>query len=82
MFETGRPPGEIVEELDLRQISDEGQLIVIAKQVIADNPDPAEKFKSGKESIIKFLVGQVMRETRGKANPQSAEQVLRELLRE
>ena len=82
MFETGRPPDKIVKELDLRQIGDDGQLIPIAERVINDNPEPVEKFKSGKEAIIKFLVGQVMRETRGKANPQSAEQVLRELLRE
>jgi aspartyl-tRNA(Asn)/glutamyl-tRNA(Gln) amidotransferase subunit B len=80
MFETGRPPREIVEELGLQQISDKGTLVPIAQQVIADNPGPVEQFKSGKESIIKFLVGQVMRATRGKANPQLAEQVLRELL--
>ena len=80
MFETGRPPKEIVQELGLQQISDEGELVAIAEQVIAENPDPVEKYKSGKEPIIKFLVGQVMRATRGKANPQLAEQVLKDLL--
>ncbi len=80
MFETSRPPGEIVEELGLQQISDKDQLVTIAQQVIADNPDAAEQFKQGKEKIIKFLVGQVMRATRGKANPQLAEQLLREQL--
>jgi aspartyl-tRNA(Asn)/glutamyl-tRNA(Gln) amidotransferase subunit B len=80
MFETGRPPRKIVEDLGLQQISDEDQLIAVAEQVVADNPEPVEKFKGGKESIMKFLVGQVMRATRGKANPQLAEQVLRELL--
>ena len=78
MFDTGRPPQEIVEELGLQQISDAGELVSIAQQVIAENPGPVEQFKSGKEGIINFLVGQIMRATRGKANPQLAEQVLRE----
>jgi aspartyl-tRNA(Asn)/glutamyl-tRNA(Gln) amidotransferase subunit B len=80
MFQSGRWPQEIVEELGLQQISDAGQLIPIARQVIAKNPGPVEQFKGGKETIINFLVGQVMRATRGKANPQLAEQVLREQL--
>lgn len=80
MFQSGRWPQQIVAELGLQQISDTGQLITIARQVIAENPDPVEQFKGGKETIINFLVGQVMRATRGKANPQLAEQVLREQL--
>ncbi|MCL4298224.1 MAG: Asp-tRNA(Asn)/Glu-tRNA(Gln) amidotransferase subunit GatB [Anaerolineae bacterium] len=80
MFDTGRPPLEIVEELGLRQISDAGQLVAVVQQVIADNPEPAAQFKAGKEATLKFLVGQVMKVTRGKANPQLAEQVLREQL--
>lgn len=80
MFDSGRPPAEIVETLGLQQISDEGQLSGVAQQVIADNPDAVEQFKKGKETVIKFLVGQVMRATRGKANPQLAEELLREQL--
>jgi aspartyl-tRNA(Asn)/glutamyl-tRNA(Gln) amidotransferase subunit B len=82
MFETGRSPEELVSELGLQQISDKGQLIPLAQQIIADNPDAIEQFKGGKETIINFLVGQVMRATRGKANPQLAEQVLREQLQQ
>ena len=82
MFETGRHPREIVKELGLEQISDQSQLVAIARQVIADHPEPVEQFKNGKDTIIKFLVGQVMRATRGKANPQLAEQVLREQLQD
>ena len=78
MFETGRSPQAIVEELGLQQISDEGQLVNIAQQVVADNPDAVANFKDGKEKALKFLVGQIMRATRGKANPQVAEQILRE----
>lgn len=80
IFETGRDPHGIVQELGLQQISDADQLVAIAQQVIADNPGPVEQFKNGKETIINFLVGQVMRATRGKANPKLAEQVLRESL--
>jgi aspartyl-tRNA(Asn)/glutamyl-tRNA(Gln) amidotransferase subunit B len=81
MFDTGRPPLEIVDELGLRQISDASQLVAVARQVITDNPEPVEQFKAGKEATLKFLVGQVMKATRGKANPQLAEQVLREQLK-
>ncbi len=80
MLNTGRPPQEIVEELGLRQISDTDQIAEIARQVIAANPEPVAQFKGGKETTLKFLVGQVMKATRGKANPQLAEQVLREQL--
>jgi aspartyl-tRNA(Asn)/glutamyl-tRNA(Gln) amidotransferase subunit B len=80
MFDTGRSPQEIVEELGLRQISDANQIAEVARQVITDNPEPVAQFKGGKEATLKFLVGQVMKATRGKANPQLAEQVLREQL--
>lgn len=80
MFETGRPPKAIVAELGLEQISDEGHLVGIVEQVITAHPEPAAQFKAGKETTLKFLVGQVMRATRGKANPQLAEQLLKEKL--
>lgn len=82
MFETGRSPQEIIKELGLEQISDEVALETIARQVIATNPDPVAQFKGGKEGIINFLVGQVMRATRGKANPKLAEEVLRKALQD
>jgi aspartyl-tRNA(Asn)/glutamyl-tRNA(Gln) amidotransferase subunit B len=81
MFETGRSPKEIVEELGLQQISDQGQLVAIVQQVITAHPEPVQQFKAGKEATLKFLVGQIMRATRGKADPQLAEQLLRENLR-
>jgi aspartyl-tRNA(Asn)/glutamyl-tRNA(Gln) amidotransferase subunit B len=80
MFETGRSPREIVAELGLEQISDEDQLVNIVEQIITANPEPVTQFKAGKETVLKFLVGQVMRATRGKANPQLAEQLLKEKL--
>ncbi len=78
MWETGRPPQEIVEELGLKQVSDASQLTGIVGQVIAHNPDAVARFKAGKETTIRFLIGQVMKATRGKANPQMVEQLLRE----
>lgn len=80
MFDSGRPPQKIVEELGLQQISDAGQIDPIAREVIAANPDAVAQFKAGKEGIINFLVGQVMRASRGKANPKLAEKALRDLL--
>ncbi|MEM7344068.1 MAG: Asp-tRNA(Asn)/Glu-tRNA(Gln) amidotransferase subunit GatB [Chloroflexota bacterium] len=82
MFETGKSPKNIVKDLGLQQISDSGELVEIAQQVLADNPDAVEQFKAGKETILNFLVGQIMRATRGKANPKMAEQVLREQLQD
>ena len=80
MWETGRSPQEIVEEQGLKQISDTSELTGVVAQVIAENPDAVDSFKAGKETSIRFLIGQVMRSTRGKANPQLAEQLLREQL--
>jgi aspartyl-tRNA(Asn)/glutamyl-tRNA(Gln) amidotransferase subunit B len=80
MWETGRPPREIVDELGLAQISDAGQLAGTVARVIADNADAVAQVKAGKETTLRFLVGQVMKATRGKANPKLAEQLLREQL--
>jgi aspartyl-tRNA(Asn)/glutamyl-tRNA(Gln) amidotransferase subunit B len=79
-FATGRPVGEIVDEKGLAQISDEGALGGIVDEVIAENPDPVEQFRGGKEGVIGFLVGQVMKKTGGAANPQEAQRLLRERL--
>lgn len=80
MWDTGRAPQHIVEELGLRQISDTGELVHIVARVIEDNPDAVVQFKAGKETTLRFLIGQVMKATRGKANPQLAEQLLRDQL--
>ncbi|HLV09513.1 MAG TPA: Asp-tRNA(Asn)/Glu-tRNA(Gln) amidotransferase GatCAB subunit B, partial [Halanaerobiales bacterium] len=80
MFKTGKKAETIVEEKGLKQISDQGQLEEIISRVIKENPDPVEDYKSGKEKAIGFLVGQVMKETRGKANPRLVNKLLREKL--
>lgn len=69
MLETGKDPETIVEEKGLVQISDEGAIKSVVEQVISNNPQSVADYKAGKEKAIGFLVGQVMRETKGKANP-------------
>ncbi len=71
----GRPPSEVVDERGLRQISDLGDVV---DEVIAENPRPVEQFRGGKEGVLGFLVGQVMKKTGGAANPQEAQRLLRE----
>ncbi|MFQ5578690.1 MAG: Asp-tRNA(Asn)/Glu-tRNA(Gln) amidotransferase subunit GatB, partial [Anaerolineae bacterium] len=80
MWQTGDAPDAIVERQGLRQISDAGVLDKIVAQVIAGNPGPAAQFKGGKEKALKFLIGQVMRQTQGKANPQQVEALFRQKL--
>jgi len=82
MFNTGKDPEAIVKEKGLVQISDEGQITTIVEQVIANNPKSVEDFKAGKEKAIGFLVGQVMKETKGQANPSVVNKLLKEKLNE
>ena len=70
MFETGKAADTIIREKNLVQVSDEGELAGVIDRVMAENPGPVEDFKSGKGKAIGFLVGQVMKHTQGKANPQ------------
>ena len=71
---------EIIEAKGLVQISDDGPIREAAQQAIDENPKSVEDFTSGKQQAIGFLVGQVMRKTQGKANPEMVNQILRELL--
>jgi len=82
MFETRKGAAEIIAAEGLSQISDAGAIEKIARAVIAKNPDNVAKFKSGNEGVFKFFVGQVIRETRGQANPQAVNEILKRLLAE
>ena len=64
----------------LAQISDEAALGAIVEEVVAENPGPVEQFRGGKDGVIGFLVGQVMKRSKGAANPQEAQRLLRERL--
>lgn len=80
MFRTGKDPEKIVEEKGLVQISDEDRLRELVEKVIDENPGAVEDYCNGKDRAIGFLVGQIMKATRGKANPQLVNQLLREKL--
>ena len=80
MFQEGREPQQIVKEKGLSQISDVDRLAEIIAEVIDKNPKPVADFQSGKEQAIGFLVGQVMKATRGQANPGAVNAMLRERL--
>ena len=78
MLRTGRTAAEIVKERGLVQISDEGALAEMVDAVIAEHPGPVGDVKAGKEKAVAFLVGQVMKRSRGRANPELVNRLLRE----
>jgi aspartyl-tRNA(Asn)/glutamyl-tRNA(Gln) amidotransferase subunit B len=80
MFETGHSAAEIVAAEGLGQISDTSAIEKAALEVIKNNPENVAKYKAGNEGVFKFFVGQVMRATRGQANPQAVNDSLRKLL--
>jgi aspartyl-tRNA(Asn)/glutamyl-tRNA(Gln) amidotransferase subunit B len=77
MFATGEGPAVIVERKGLAQVSDAGALSAIVERVLDENPRQVADYMSGKEQIGRWLLGQVMKATRGQANPQVAYQVLK-----
>lgn len=80
MFETGKKPETIVKEKGLIQISDEGELENIVEEILDKNEQSIIDFKNGKDRAVGFLVGQIMKATRGKANPQIVNKILVEKL--
>jgi aspartyl-tRNA(Asn)/glutamyl-tRNA(Gln) amidotransferase subunit B len=76
MFGSEASPATIVERKGLAQISDTGELEAVVQRVVAANPDLADKFRGGKRGVLGALVGQVMRETRGRANPKLVSDLL------
>ncbi|CAM4335781.1 aspartyl-tRNA(Asn)/glutamyl-tRNA(Gln) amidotransferase subunit B [Paenibacillus endophyticus] len=81
MLESGKLPQQIVEEQGLVQISDEGAVLVIVDQIIEANPQSVEDYRAGKDKAIGFLVGQIMKASKGKANPALANKLLIERLK-
>jgi aspartyl-tRNA(Asn)/glutamyl-tRNA(Gln) amidotransferase subunit B len=80
MFATKKGAAVIVEEKGLKQVSDTGAIEALADEVIAANPGPVAEYKSGKTSVINFLKGQVMKLSKGKANPAVAGEILEKKL--
>ncbi|MFC2070428.1 Asp-tRNA(Asn)/Glu-tRNA(Gln) amidotransferase GatCAB subunit B, partial [Chloroflexota bacterium] len=82
MFNTVKTADDIINEQGLSQISDTRQLEEIVIEVINSNAQPVSDFKAGKETALKFLVGQVMKVTKGRANPQVVNDLMKEKLEE
>jgi len=78
MFQTGQPPELIVKEQGLTQISDESGIIGVVQEVLKESPSVVADFKGGKMAALGFLVGAVMKKTKGKANPQVVNKLLKE----
>jgi len=81
MFETGKFPVSIVQEKGLAQVSDTGAIEKFCDEVIAANPGPANDFKSGKIAALNFLKGQVMKLSKGNANPNLIGEILEKKLK-
>ena len=80
IWNTGKDPEKIIKSKGLEQISDEGELESIAQSVLDNNPNQVEAYRSGKDKLFGFFVGQIMKETEGKANPKSINEILKRLL--
>jgi aspartyl-tRNA(Asn)/glutamyl-tRNA(Gln) amidotransferase subunit B len=77
MINTGKDPSDIMEEKNLGQLTDESAMEDIVQKILDANPEQVEKYKGGKETLLQFFVGQAMKETKGKANPQVVEKILK-----
>lgn len=80
MLESGEEPAVIIEEKGFKQVSDSGALEKIIDEVLAKNPEKLAEFKSGKDKLFGFFVGQVMKESKGQANPQVVNELLKKKL--
>jgi aspartyl-tRNA(Asn)/glutamyl-tRNA(Gln) amidotransferase subunit B len=82
MVNTGKPAADIIEANGLKQVSDEGTIEKIIDEVLEKNPNQVAQFKEGKQQVLGFLVGQVMKASGGKANPGKANELLKKKLGE
>ncbi len=82
MYEERKDPRKVIEERGLSQISDDSALEEIAEQIVEQNPKPVQDYRDGKKKAMGFLVGQMMKATKGQANPKKANEILREVLEE
>jgi aspartyl-tRNA(Asn)/glutamyl-tRNA(Gln) amidotransferase subunit B len=80
VWENGSDVDKVIETKGLVQIQDESLLEEIAKKIIDSNPDQVAAYKDGKDKLFGFFVGQVMKETQGKANPQTVNDILKNIL--
>ena len=81
MVATGKDPETIIKEKGLAQISDAPALESLAQEIINANPKEAADYRAGKTKVMGFFVGQLMKQTRGQANPQLANEIFQRLLK-
>ena len=81
MKETGEEPNKIIEKKGLQQKRDQKELEGIIDEILADNKDKVDQYKSGKDKLFGFFVGQVMKFSGGKANPQLVNEILKKKLK-
>jgi len=81
MFVSGKDPSQIIESKNLKQLSQEEELQIVVETIIKNNPQAVEDYKKGKETALQFLIGQAMRETKGKANPQILAKLIKKLIK-
>ena len=82
MYAAGESPATIVDREGLRQVSDEGELEELVREVLANNPKQVNQYLGGKDKVRGFFVGQVMKATQGKANPKTVNTILDRCLKE
>lgn len=80
MFETSKNPSQIVEEQGLQQVTDTSEIEKIIKNVLLNNSEKVQEYRSGKEKLYGFFIGQVMKATGGKANPDAVNKLMKEML--
>ena len=80
MYKTGKPPQDIIAEKGMVQITDEGELAKTIAAIIEANPNQVAQYRSGKDKLFGFFVGQVMKATGGKANPKLVNDLLQKVL--
>ena len=82
ILKTGRDAQALVEEKGLSVISDESAILDVIKKIIEANPDNVQAYRQGRDKLFGFFVGQVMKETKGRANPQTVNELLKKELSE
>ncbi len=80
IWQDGSSVDSVIEEFDLKQVSDVGELNKVVEEILRQNPKQVEQFKAGKEKVLGFFVGKVMQKTKGKANPQQVNEIIHELI--
>ncbi|MDY6820526.1 MAG: Asp-tRNA(Asn)/Glu-tRNA(Gln) amidotransferase subunit GatB [Deferribacterota bacterium] len=82
VVETGKDPEDIVRESGMKQISDEDTVVKFVDEVLEESPKEVERFKNGESKLLSFFIGQIMKKTRGKANPKLVNKILQKKLSE